>query len=170
MSALIAFLVAVNPPVIAAALPRAVAMRTIAIAALLSTGLLVLAAVLSEPVLDLLDVSAPTFRVAAGAVLAVAGIRWAIVGARPMDDKEPRAVTLLPRFFTPQLLAIAITVGVDDGAITTTLAGAAALLAAVVAAVWRGRGLAWWSWSARLVGLGGVAVGLALVVDGVKTV
>jgi small neutral amino acid transporter SnatA (MarC family) len=170
MSALVAFLVAVNPPVIAAALPRTVAMRAIAIAALISTALLILAAVLSEPVLDLLDVSAPTFRVAAGAVLGVAGVRWVIVGAKPMDDESPRAVTLLPRFFTPPLLAIAITVGADDGVVTAAVAGAVALAAAVVAAMWRGQGLAWWSWSARLVGLAGVAVGLSLVVDGVKTV
>jgi len=170
MSALVAFLVAVNPPVIAGALPRAVPMRTISIAALISTALLILAAVLSKPVLDLLDVSAPTFRVAAGAVLAVAGIRWVIVGAKPMDEQEPRALTLLPRFFTPPLLAIAITVGVDDGVVTASVAGAVALAAAVVAAIGRGQGLVWWSWSARLIGLAGVAVGLALVVDGVKTV
>ena len=79
-------------------------------------------------------------------------------------------MALLPLFLTPQLVAVAITVGVDDGVATAALAGAVALLAAVVAALWRGRGLAWWSWSARLVGLAGVAVGLALVVDGVKTV
>jgi hypothetical protein len=133
-------------------------------------------------------VSAPTFRVAAGAVLAVAGIRWVIVGAKPMDEQEPRALTLLPRFFTPPLLAIAITVGVDDGVVTASVAGAVALAgvddgvvtasvagavalaAAVVAAIGRGQGLVWWSWSARLIGLAGVAVGLALVVDGVKTV
>ena len=79
-------------------------------------------------------------------------------------------MTLVPRFFTPQLVAIAITVGVDDGVVTAAVAGAVALAAAVVAAIWRGRGLVWWSWSARLVGLAGVAVGLSLVVDGVKTV
>jgi len=169
MSALVAFLVAVNPPALAAALPRAVAVRTIIVAALFTTALVAIAAGLSQPVLDLLDVSAPTFRVAAGAVLAVAGIRWVAVGARPIDD-APRPLALLPRLFTPSLLAIAITFGVEDGTFTTTLAGAAALLTAVVAALWRGRGLAWWSWSARLVGLGAVAVGLALVVDGVKTV
>jgi hypothetical protein len=54
--------------------------------------------------------------------------------------------------------------------VTAAVAGAVALAAAVVAAMWRGQGLAWWSWSARLVGLAGVAVGLSLVVDGVKTV
>ena len=77
---------------------------------------------------------------------------------------------LVTRFVTPQLVAVAITFGVDDGVVTTGLAGAVALAAAVVAAFGRGRGLLWWSWSARLVGLAGLAVGLALVVDGVKTV
>ena len=71
---------------------------------------------------------------------------------------------------TPQLVAIAITVGVDDGVATAAIGGAVGLLVAVIAASWRGQGLTWWSWAARLVGLAGVAVGLALVVDGVKTV
>ncbi len=77
---------------------------------------------------------------------------------------------LLPLFVTPQLVAVAITVGVDDGVATAALAAAVALLVTVVATMWRGGGLVWWSWAARLVGLAGVAVGLALVVDGVKTV
>ena len=64
-------------------------MRAITIAALLSAALVTLAAGLSEPLLDLLDVSPPTFRVAAGVVLAVAGIRWVVVGARPIVDDEP---------------------------------------------------------------------------------
>jgi small neutral amino acid transporter SnatA (MarC family) len=169
MSALVAFLVAVNPPAIAGSIPRPVTLRTITLAALVAAALVALAAGLSQPVLDLLDVSAPTFRVAAGTVLAVAGIRWVVVGARPIED-APGPLGLVPRLFTPSLLAIAITFGVEDGAISATLAGGAALLTAVFAAVWRGRGLVWWSWSTRLVGLAGVAVGLALVVDGVKTV
>ena len=131
MRALAAFLVAVNPAAIAAgsdgiggdaghrhrgaALGRARA----------------LAAGLSEPVLDLLDVSAPTFRVAAGAVLAVAGIRWVVVGARPTVQEDASALALLPLFLAPQVVAVAITVGVDDGVATVALAGAAALFAAV---------------------------------------
>ena len=145
-------------------------MRAITMAALLSAALVTLAAGLSEPLLDLLDVSPPTFRVAAGVVLAVAGIRWVVVGARPIVDDRPSVVGLLPFFVTPQLVAIAITVGVDDGVATAAIAGAVGLLVAVIAASWRGQGLTWWSWAARLVGLAGVAVGLALVVDGVKTV
>ena len=170
MSVLVAFLAALNPPAIAAALPRSVTMRATAIAALLAAALVAIAAGLSEPVLDVLDVSAPTFRVAAGAVLAVAGLRWVVVGARPVDDEDSRPLALLPRLFPPQLLAITITVSVEDGVVTSAVAGAVALLLAVIAARWRGRGLLWWSWSARLVGLAGVAIGLSLVVDGVKTV
>jgi small neutral amino acid transporter SnatA (MarC family) len=171
MSALVVFLVAINPPAIAAALARSVTLRAIAIAALLSAALVTLAAGLSEPLLDLLDVSPPTFRVAAGVVLSVAGIRWVVVGARPILDHEPSsAMELLPLFVPPQLVAIAITVGIEDGVATAAIAGAVALLVAVIAASGRGKGLTWWSWAARLVGLAGVAVGLALVVDGVKTV
>ena len=115
MTALVAFLVALNPPVIAAALPRSVTMRAITIVALLTAALVVLVAGLSEPALDLLDVSAPTFRVAAGLVLAVAGIRWVVVGRPPIVEDGSSAVGLLPLFVTPPLVAIGITVGVDDG-------------------------------------------------------
>jgi small neutral amino acid transporter SnatA (MarC family) len=170
MSALAAFLVAVNPPAIAAALAASVTMRAITISALLSAALVFVTAGLSEPVLDLLDVSPPTFRLAAGVVLAIAGVRWVALGARPTVDGAPRAAALLPVFLTPQLVAIALTTGVDDGVATAAVAGAAALVVAVLATCWRGRGLVWWSWAARLVGVGGVAVGLSLVVDGVKTV
>ena len=155
MSALAAFLVALNPAAVAAALPRSVTTRAIATAALVSAAVVTVAAALSEPVLDLLDVSAPTFRVAAGAVLAVAGIRWVVVGARPSVEEGASAAALLPLLLPPQLVAIAITVGVDDGVATAGIAGAAALLAAVVAAHWRGRGLTWWSWSAPPRGAGG---------------
>jgi small neutral amino acid transporter SnatA (MarC family) len=170
VSALVGFLVAINPPAVAAALPTSVTMRSTVPAASITAGLVVLVAGLSEPALDALDVSAPTFRVAAGAVLAIAGLRWVAVGARSIGLRDPRPLTLVPVFLTPQLVAIAITVGVDDGVTTATVAGAVALLAAVVAARWRGVGMTWWSWATRLVGLAGVAVGLSLVVDGVKTV
>ena len=43
MSALVAFLVAVNPPVIAASLPRSVSMRAIVIAAALAAALVLVA-------------------------------------------------------------------------------------------------------------------------------
>ena len=121
MSALVAFLVAINPPAVAAALARSVTMRAITMAALLSAALVTLAAGLSEPLLDLLDVSPPTFRVAAGVVLAVAGIRWVVVGARPTVDDSPSGVGLLPLFVTPQLVAIALTLGVDDGVATAAI-------------------------------------------------
>jgi small neutral amino acid transporter SnatA (MarC family) len=169
MNAFAAFLVAVNPAAIAAYLTRAVPMRAIATTALAAAGAVTVLAGLSHVVLDGLDVSPPTFRVATGVILAVAAVRWVAVGASPITTAEgtpPVAVLLL----TPQLVAVAITSGADDGVASTCIAGALAMLATAVAARWRGEGAVVWSLAARLVGMAGVAVALAVVVDGVKTV
>ena len=146
-------------------------MRAITIAALLSAALVTLAAGLSEPLLDLLDVSPPTFRVAAGVVLAVAGIRWVVVGARPIvDDGSSRGRAAAALRDASARRRSPSPSGSTMASRPRPSAGAVALLVTVIAASWRGAGLTWWSWAARLVGLAGVAVGLALVVDGVKTV
>ena len=90
MSALVAFLVAVNPPVIAAALPRSVAMRPSPSPRRSSPrargrGRRAQPARPRSPRRERADLP----RVAAGVVLAVAGLRWVIVGAKPTDDEEP---------------------------------------------------------------------------------
>jgi small neutral amino acid transporter SnatA (MarC family) len=170
MNTLVMFLVALNPPTIAAALPPSVRMRATAIAALITAAVVTLAAGLSEPALDALDVSEPTFRVTAGIVLGVASIRWVAVGATARVADDPPAVLLLPLLLTPQLIAVAITAGASDGAATAGIGVAVALLTGVIASIWRSPENVFWTWTGRLVAMAGLAIALSLVVDGVKTV
>jgi small neutral amino acid transporter SnatA (MarC family) len=170
MNVLALLLVAVNPAAVAVAIPRAELARTSTRIAFVVTALAAAAlAWCSEPVLDWLDVSPPTFQVAAGAVLAIAAGRWVAVGARPRASVDRLAV--LTALVSPQLVAVAITAGTEVGTAATTAAAAVALAASWAGVRWQRRGsAATWSWAARLVGLAGVAIALALVVDGVKTV
>ena len=170
MNTLALFLVAVNPAAVAAWIPRAALSRTTARLAFVGTAVAVaVLAAGSDPLLDWLDVSPPTFQVAAGAVLGIAAARWVAVGARaPSSADEP---SVLASLLSPQLVAAAITAGADVGTAWTTAAATVALLVAAAAVAWqRHLSAAVWSWAARLVGLAGVAVALGLVVDGVKTV
>jgi small neutral amino acid transporter SnatA (MarC family) len=178
MRPIAAFLAAVNPAVVAAALASRVAPRVVAVAAAGAAGVAIVAAAISDGLLDLLDVSAPTFEVAAGAVLGVASIRWVLLGAKPLAaDAEAaarwRAVfvpVLVPLLLTPQLVAVSVSVGADDGVATAALGAVIALATAWAASLLHGIPLVVWSTIARLVAMVGVAVALAMIVDGVKTV
>jgi small neutral amino acid transporter SnatA (MarC family) len=177
---LVAFLVAVNPPIVAAGLGGSVGhrRRTIAFAAAVAAFVAVVAAAASRSVLDILDVTAPTFRVATGVVLGVASARWLVVGARPLPDEERvdegwRGVLVplvIPLLLTPQLVTVSVSVGTDDGVVTAALGAAAALTAASLSACVRGIRPILWSASARFIAMAGIAVALALAVDGVKSV
>jgi hypothetical protein len=170
VSTLALFLVAVNPIAVAASfrgLPfgwasaRVAFMATAAVVAILAAA--------SQPVLDWLDVSPPTFQLAAGAVVAIAAARWVAVGAGPPASGEPPS--LFTRLLSPPVVAVAVTAGVEVGTVWTTAAAIAVLVTSAVALRGRDRGnLATWSWGARLVGLAGLVAAFALIVDGVKTV
>jgi len=60
-------------------------------------------------------------------------------------------------------------VGADDGVGVAALGAAIGLALAWVATVVRGPALVW-SWAARILGAVGIAVALALAVDGVRSV
>ena len=170
MSTVALFLVAVNPAAVAASIPRAALSQASARAAFaLTPAVVAVLALCSEPLLDRLDVSPPTFQVAAGTVLAIAAARWVAVGARPAPSGDDPAV--LAVLLGPQVVAAAITAGTEVGAAWTTAAAIVAVGSSAAAIWWRSRlSTATWSWLTRLVGLAGMAVALGLVVEGVKTV
>jgi small neutral amino acid transporter SnatA (MarC family) len=170
MNTLALFLVAVNPAAVAASVPRAALSRPRAQVAFITTA--VTAAVLAGcngPLLDWLDVSPPTFRVAAGAVLGLVSARWVLLGAKPITTVED--VPIFSLLLSPQLVAVTITAGTEVGAASATAGTVVALVASGAAVYWQELpGPAVWSWATRLVGVAGIAMALALVVDGVKTV
>ena len=136
------------------------------------------AAAVGGPLLDLLDVSEPSFRIAAGVVAVLAGAADLFRRPPPAEPAPsgrraaliPVAVPLVAR---PALLVLALGVGADLDVLVC--AGAMAvgmgLLTGIVAA-WPldgpgGRSL---RWAGRLLGAALVACGILLAVDGVLDV
>ena len=170
-------LAAVNPAAVAVALwPRERAAVGATAAAV--TWVLVLAAAgFSEPLLDALDVSAATFRIATGVVIGLAGARWLVFGASPVDVDAPPGSwqrlgvpLLIPALVSPQLAMAAISTGADDGTLVAAWTAATALVLAWIAATVAKRRRLGWLVAVRFVGALGILVAFALVVDGVKSV
>jgi small neutral amino acid transporter SnatA (MarC family) len=174
---MLALFAAVNPLAVAVALWPRERRPTMAVAAAIACTAAIVSAAASGPILDALDVTPGTFRVAAGLVLGLVGARWLIAGVPSVAAEGPAggagrvAVPLLfPVLVTPQLVMVSMSTGADHG-ISIVAAGAAASLAvAWVAAVVTKRHRAGWTAGVRLVAALAVAVALALAVDGVKTV
>ena len=174
--ALVALLVAVNPPAVVTALHSRVRRDVMAAAAAVAAAVAVAVSWLSGPALDALDVTPATFRVAAGVVLGVAGVRWVAFGPWRLPDDVCRrgwqqvvVPLLVPVLVTPQLVAVSISVGADHGVAVVVLGAAAAMaLAWIVTTV--GPATEVWSVAARFVGAVAIVVALAMAVDGVRSV
>ena len=177
MRALLTMLAAVNPTAVAVVLwPRERGVFG-AVAAAIALGIVAGAAAASEALLDALDVSEATFRVATGVVVGLAGAHRLVFGARPVDVDTPtgswRRVAvpgLIPALITPQLVMAAISTGADDGTFTATWTAAVALALAWIAMVLTKQRRLGWLVGTRFFGALGIAVAFALVVDGVKSV
>ena len=180
MRTFLALLVAVNPPAVAVALRGAPTRRAMAVAAAIATVLAGVAALLSGPVLDALDVTPATFRVAAAVVLGVAGVRWLVVGPWRLPDgigfdtaaggwRRIVVPLVVPVLITPQVVVVSASLGADHGVGPVVIGAAAGMAAAWAAAVVRARPLLW-PIASRFVGLGAVVLALALASDGIRTV
>ena len=142
----IAYLAAVNPLRTRLGLPedehgrgRMTVLVTGALVA--STGVLAIAG-WSGPILDALEVSPETFRLAAGIVVAVAAV---ITLARPRPPEEPEAGGLLagvwpvayPRLLSAEVVALALTTGTKEGVAATLVAAGIAFGSAVALGILR---------------------------------
>jgi small neutral amino acid transporter SnatA (MarC family) len=170
-------LAAVNPAAVAVVLWPRERGPIGAVAAAVTLVLVAVAAAVSGPLLDALDVSAATFRVATGVVVGLAGAWRLVFGARPVDVDTPagswRRVAVpgvIPALVTPQLTMAAISTGADDGTLTATWTAAVALALAWAALTVRKRRQLGWLVGTRFIGALGVLAAFALVVDGVKSV
>jgi small neutral amino acid transporter SnatA (MarC family) len=136
------------------------------------------AAVAGAPLLDALDVSDPSFRIAAGIVAALAGAAD-LVRRPPAPEPAltgwnaaliPVAIPVVAR---PALLVLALGVGADRGVLVSAgaMATAIALLTGlVVACSIEGPGGRALRWAGRLLAAGLVACGVLLVASGVLDV
>ena len=135
-------------------------------------------AALADPLLDALDVSDPSFRVAAGIVAVIAGV--ADLFRRP-PPPEPslagwRAALVpvaIPVVTRPALVVLAIAAGADQDLLVAVggMAACIALLTVLVArAPTDGPGGRVLRWAGRLLAAGLIACGVALGIDGILDV
>lgn len=178
ISALVAFLLACNPAAALVALAhdrRTNRPGPVIAGAAAALGALIAGAVLSQPALDVLDINLGTFRVGAGVVIVVAGLRWLFAGA-PRDAIEPETDLRLagfvafPTLFTPSAAVLAVSTGAEDGTLTVAVAaGVAIVLGAVGVYLRRSVPVALATAGVRLIGAGTIVVGVGLVVEGLRT-
>ena len=170
---LLLFLAAVNPHRVASLWPEGTTRSARLTAAGVTTAAVAALALWSEPLLDLLDVSRESFRIAAGAVLVASGLRSIVTRPARFDELPPGWRGVLAPLTFPILLDAAVVVaavssGADDGTAVTTVAAAAAL---ATAALVEEPGRAWVRVAVgRLWAAGLVAFGFGLVVSGVLDV
>lgn len=178
ITAILTLLVSVNPAAASVSLARdwrtdrpvPVLAGTIAAGAVL-VGL----AAGADTVLDLLDVNLGTYRLGAGVVLAVIGLRWLATGA-PMGTTEPTTDARLggfvffPTLLTPGAAVIAVSVGAGEPTSTAAIAAVVAVVVGGLGVYLRRRvpellaqGLV------RLFGAGAVVIGIIVAIEGVRT-
>jgi small neutral amino acid transporter SnatA (MarC family) len=179
----IALVLALNPARAAFGIPRAgrprgSAVRLAAAGGAIGGAVACAAAALADPLLDALDVSDPSFRIAAGVVAGVAGIADMLLRPPSPEPALPgwRAALVpvaVPVVVRPALVMVALGAGADRGVLVSVAAVVVgvALLTGVVAEVPvdgpGGRAL---RWAGRLAAAGLLACAVVLTVDGIYDV
>jgi hypothetical protein len=134
--------------------------RSVALALLLGAGLVVLAVAFGDDLLDALDISPESFRIAAGLVLGTAGART-LVWPEPGPGPFPAVLV------TPDLACLALSFGADEAA-WKVFAAAAVALPLLMAAIARPRGPM--VVAAQFLAALELVVAVALIVSGVRDV
>lgn len=176
-------LLALNPPravfgIPRAGLPAGMILRIAGIGGALGALAVCLAALLGDPLLDALDVSEPSFRLAVGLIAVVVGV--ADIFRRPPSPAPalpgwraalvPVAFPLVAR---PTLLVLALGAGADRSALVALAAMATGVAALAALTAWyppdgpRARTL---RWTARALSVALAACGAVLAIDGLLDV
>ncbi|HSM02335.1 MAG TPA: hypothetical protein VK960_07865 [Acidimicrobiia bacterium] len=177
----LAFLAAVNPPRSRIGLPESAGGRMDPAAVIVGAvaSLVVVAAVgwWSSPVLDALEITPETFRIAAGLVAVFAG-GWALVMAVPATEpplggwKDGIWPVAYPRILAPEVLLLAIAGATQNGVAETTAAASVAIaaLAGLAAARSTPRTIRVLVAGGRVLAALLVVAGIFLMVDGIRDV
>jgi multiple antibiotic resistance protein len=172
---LLAFAAAANPCRASLVLPPRP--PALALGALVALGAGAALAASGGVVLEALDVSPESFRLAAALVLGLEGARALLLPRPPTEPELPglRAALVpiaFPLLLQPGVVMLALAAGADDVAGRALVALAAALAVVVLAgAVQAGeRGRALLAAGGRLIGALELAVGVALAVDALRDV
>ncbi len=170
----LAAMCAANPFRIAACAPAGAETRrsAAAVATLLSLAAVGLLAVLSEEILDWLNVSGSSSRIAAGVSVLVVGIRDLFIQPPPPEPalqgwRAGIVPMAFPAFFSPALAILAISAGSarGSGAALGVIGVVIALVGVMVVA-----GLRATYWRAAAVGSAGVVIGTLLTLNGVTAI
>jgi small neutral amino acid transporter SnatA (MarC family) len=140
----VAYLATINPLRTRLGLPESDdgrgRMSVVVLGAVLALGGVTALAGWSGPILDALEVSPETFRLAAGIVISVAAM-VTLARPRPADEPEARGLTAAvwpvayPRLLSAEVVALALTTGTKEG-VAATLVAAAVAFGATVALGW----------------------------------
>ena len=134
--------------------------RSIVLALAAGFGLVAAATVFADDLLEALDISPESFRIAAGLVLGAAGVRT-LVWPRPSSGPFPAVLV------TPDLACVGLSFGVDEDT-WKVLAAAAVSLPFLLAAVARPRGPL--VLATQFLAALELVVAVALIVSGVREV
>lgn len=173
---LVAYLAAVNPPRIRPHLaassdradPRQLLLGAVTVVA---AGLLMVVA--ADGILDMLDISDETWRLAAGVVCLLVGMRALLVpglGEMPAADGRGLIPIAFPLLLTPQLASLAILFGATES-IATAWGWLVVGVAIGAAAGWlQNRRPALWLALASILAAVLIVVGTALIIAGIRDV
>ncbi len=166
LAALLVMVAAWNPPLLAERTPTIDKQRWLG-SAIAAAVVLVVAAV-TDPFLDVLDVTVPTFRTAAGAVVALVGARW-LIGPEPRSDEGNATMLGVVDVATPSFTMAAMATAVTTGWVWA--AAGTALAAATTVALQRFPvGDTILRWLRRGTAGLAVAIGVALIYAGIRAV
>ena len=142
-------------------------------AAAIVVALMVVLALSADPLLELLDIDAETFRIATGLVLCVAGAARMLGAGTRVEDYSGRLAWVVPLAYPvligPETVLAAISVGADHGVLVVTLVALAAATLTLFSSIVVVPRLI----GTLLVRAGGVALvvlGVALVFDGLRAI
>jgi small neutral amino acid transporter SnatA (MarC family) len=172
---LFAFAAAANPCRTRLALPGSRA--ALALGSLIAVAVGAALVAVGGVLLDALDVSPESFRLAAGLVLTLEGLR-ALVQPRPAAEPELPGLgaalvpVAFPLLLQPGVVVLALAAGGDDVGGEAIGALAVSVLLVALAGAWPigARGEALFAAGARLVGALEIAAGAALAVDAIRDV
>lgn len=170
---LLALVAAANPVRAHAVRPDPVSGGVLGWAAGVSMLAVVVAAAVSGPLLDLVDVSVSSARIAAGMALVIVAAKDALFSPpvpQPAlsGDRAGLLPIAFPAILTPAAVLLVVAAAAHRGVVEAVLAGAVAVGVALLAV--RGPSLRFVRPLLASTGAAGVAIGVMVVLDGVRAI
>lgn len=168
----------VNPPRLALRLgshDRAKRFRSSRIGVVLAGAGVLGLAWLAHPLIDALDVSPETFQIAAGLVISVVAVVDVVWPDRRPEQlvggwRDGFVPVAYPLLLSPGLVLFSLTTAVDRGVWVTVGFGAVGLVGGLAASALSRERQTLWVAAVRLVGAALMVLGVAMVMDGIRTV